>query len=56
MDWYELLCHAFLRHVTGSCKGPIALFQNQVNFFFRRGLKVAWARIGRTNFIMAASG
>ena len=23
VDWYELLCHAFLRHVTGSCKGAI---------------------------------
>ena len=33
----------------------IALFQNHVTFFFCRGLKVAWARIGRTNFKMAAS-
>ena len=23
VDWYELLCHAFLYHVTVSCKGPL---------------------------------
>ena len=34
----------------------IALFQNHVTFFFCGGLKVALARIGRTNFKMAASG
>ena len=25
VDWYELLCQAFLYHVTGSCKGPIKI-------------------------------
>ena len=33
----------------------IALFQNHMTLFFCRGLKVAWARIGRTNFKIAAS-
>ena len=33
----------------------IALFQNHMTLFFYRGLKVAWARIGRTNFTIAAS-
>lgn len=33
----------------------IALFQNHMTLFFCRGLKVAWARIGRTNFTIAAS-
>ena len=33
----------------------IALFQNHMTLFFCRGLKVTWARIGRTNFTIAAS-
>ena len=34
----------------------ISSFSKSRDIFFCRGLKVAWARIGRTNFKMAASG